>query len=434
MFTAWFAEETPGTSTSTSVSGTHLDTNEAPAPSHVPIPEHRFVALEARVKSLSDLLSSLQQSRSSTTSPLPPVSLDGEQSPLPGPAGYLSQQGDGKVRYVNLASWSAMCRDVSEIDEILSAQSQLPPDSDTDLSAADEDYGDGLDRSAAVRMTMEGTALPANPRLAPSMPTDFWAQYPSKDFCDMALKWYFRGYHPLVPLVHIPSFRQEYEQFWSKQDQEYLRGSRVSFAALLLSFCHAGVVVDGERQTSEETRTKLYGLTTRALKLARFPYAPSLDTLRAYMVHKSIRMREEEPLSSVAFVGLSLRVANMLGLHKDPNHFPQLTIVEAEVRRRVWWQLIHIDVCVAVAAGLPPMIDLTAWDVQHICELRDDQIGTAAGNQYLDDVREGRRPADSAANPCDISDTSMVTTGGILAASKYLFTRTNKLSIKIALG
>lgn len=422
-------EENPG-GPSSQVTGIP-DANELDASSSLAIPEDRLTALESRVKSLSDLVSSLQQSSSVGTSPGLAARSEDERTLFPSSSGYLSQQGGGKVRYVNASSWNAMCRDVSEIDELLFSQSSEPSDYDaesagTDIDASQHGIPDaGPTEAAPVTLPQLG-ARRSNNRLA-----SFWAEFPSKDFFDAALKWYFRGYHPLVPLVHVPSFKLEYEHFWKVlQGDSHNTTTLLPFATLVLSFLYAGVVVGGEQQSLTlpnlnvvETIAQLYRLTSRALKLARFPHAPTLETLRAYMIHQSIRMREEEPLTSLAFVGLSLRVANILGLHKDPANFPQLGRIEGEVRRRVWWQLVHIDVCLAVAAGLPPLVPFP-WDVQPITELKEHLIDTFEGIEYENDVKAGRRRADSADNPCDISATSMVSTCGILAASKYRFTCT----------
>lgn len=436
MFTSWFTDETPSGPAATEPSARSND--EAHASSSLAVPEHRMAALESKVKSLSDQLRTLQQSSSSGTSPFPP-SVHHDSVLDASNAGYLSDQGSGKMRYVNASSWSAMCRDAAEIDDILYSQSQDPSSYDADVGLAEDDE---LSVDAALpKATTDTTStlIRSESQLSSNVPESFWAQLPSRDFCDLGLKWYFRGYHPLIPLVHVPSFSTEYEQFWSKlEDQVRSRSSLMSFTALFMSLLYAGSVVGGDYlspnlpgYTQADTVPKLYQLTVRALKLARFPYAPTLDTLRAYLILKSITMREEEPLSCIAFVGLSLRVANMLGLHKDPKHFPQFDLVEGEVRRRVWWQLVHIDVCVAVAAGLPPLIDLQSWDVQPLSEVKDELIGTPAGTTYEDDVKNGRRYFDAAADPRDASATSMVSTSGILAASKYQFTSTTTLRLAI---
>lgn len=86
-------------------------------------------------------------------------------------------------------------------------------------------------------------------------------------------------------------------------------------------------------------------------------------------------MKEEEPLTTCAFVGLAYRVAQMLGLHHDPSRFSSLSEVVCETRRRLWCGIVYIDVSVGVAAGLPPMIDLSTCDVRPVSEMSEELIG-----------------------------------------------------------
>jgi hypothetical protein len=114
---------------------------------------------------------------------------------------------------------------------------------------------------------------------------------------------------------------------------------------------------------------------------------------------------------------LAQRAAHILGLHKDPSHFPSIDPIEAEVRRRVWWQIVHIDVTLAIASGLPPIIE-TSWDVQQLSELKDELIGTPEGVHYETAVAAGTQDMDMAEDPFSCSSYSMVSTGGILARGK----------------
>ncbi|KAK8210140.1 hypothetical protein M8818_003627 [Zalaria obscura] len=128
-------------------------------------------------------------------------------------------------------------------------------------------------------------------------------------------------------------------------------------------------------------------------------------------------MRAEEPLTSVAFTGLALRVAHMLGLHKDPSHFPDITAIEAEERRRSWWHLLHTDMGVAVLAGLLPSIANGSWDVKPISELDDELIGTQEGIEYEVSVARNEREMDCVGDR-SCPQSSMITTSNILVAGK----------------
>lgn len=109
----------------------------------------------------------------------------------------------------------------------------------------------------------------------------------------------------------------------------------------------------------------------------------------------------------------------MLGLNKDPSYFPQLEPTIAEVRRRLAWQLYYYDTTIATAAGLSPLIDDSAWDVQPVTEVRDDLIGVTAIVEYERQVLAGEvEPA--AASSANVAFTeSLVATSGIFAKTKF---------------
>ena len=114
-----------------------------------------------------------------------------------------------------------------------------------------------------------------------------------------------------------------------------------------------------------------------------------------------------------AFIGTAVRVAQMLGLNKEPSLFKKIPPIAAEVRRRIWWHVFNVDVLVAVASGLHPLIDRESWDVRPVSELKEEFIGTAEGLKYQKAVFEGKL---TPARPDE--EGSMVSATGIFIAGK----------------
>jgi hypothetical protein len=69
---------------------------------------------------------------------------------------------------------------------------------------------------------------------------------------------------------------------------------------------------------------------------------------------------------------------------------------------------------VALAAGLPPLIDAESWSLNPLSELKDELIGTIQGTEYEEAVRAGQRSADHATG-----ENSFVSASGIFVAGKY---------------
>lgn len=85
-------------------------------------------------------------------------------------------------------------------------------------------------------------------------------------------------------------------------------------------------------------------------------------------------------------MGMTLRNAERLGLHRD-GLVLSLEPVHIEDRRRVWWQLQHLDLALAVRVGLTPMTLSAGWDVEMPTNIEDDDI--TATSTSLPRARKG---------------------------------------------
>lgn len=60
--------------------------------------------------------------------------------------------------------------------------------------------------------------------------------------------------------------------------------------------------------------------------------------------------------------GIAIRLARKMGLHRDGTTLG-LSPFETEMRRRLWWHLVHVDVRTAEVLGSKPSMDLSSPDV-----------------------------------------------------------------------
>lgn len=85
--------------------------------------------------------------------------------------------------------------------------------------------------------------------------------------------------------------------------------------------------------------------TERALANAELLTTRKIETIQAFVIYLSLLpyIGGQELLSP--FMGLLLRIATSLQLHRDAENFkmPTLSKVEIEIRRRLWWQIIFLD-------------------------------------------------------------------------------------------
>ena len=74
-----------------------------------------------------------------------------------------------------------------------------------------------------------------------------------------------------------------------------------------------------------------------------------------------------------SLMGLVIRNAEKLGIHRD-GALLGLSPVATEERRRLWWQLQHLDLALAVRSGLTPLTMVVDWDVKLPLNIEDDDI------------------------------------------------------------
>jgi hypothetical protein len=77
-----------------------------------------------------------------------------------------------------------------------------------------------------------------------------------------------------------------------------------------------------------------------------------------------------------SLLGMTIRNAEKLGIHRD-GAILGLSPTDTEERRRLWWQLQHLDLGAAVRMGLTPMTLTAGWDVKMPSNIEDEDLRTA---------------------------------------------------------
>lgn len=70
---------------------------------------------------------------------------------------------------------------------------------------------------------------------------------------------------------------------------------------------------------------------------------------------------EADPRSISALLGVALRIAQRIGLHSEAANTKH-SILEAELRRRLWWSLVHFDARVSEMTEIKLSMLVPTWD------------------------------------------------------------------------
>lgn len=72
--------------------------------------------------------------------------------------------------------------------------------------------------------------------------------------------------------------------------------------------------------------------------------------------------------------GIAIRLGRKMGLHRDGSSLG-LSPFETEMRRRLWWHLVHVDFRTADVLGTRPSMDLATGDTKMPMNIEDDDFG-----------------------------------------------------------
>ena len=106
--------------------------------------------------------------------------------------------------------------------------------------------------------------------------------------------------------------------------------------------------------------------------------------------------------SSWALMGLAVRIARGLGLHRDSDG-RAFSVFEAEMRRRLWWQLIVLDTRASADRGTEPVILEGSFNTAMPCNLNDEDFFYTSQHPLTD--KKGFTEMTSCLLSMDVSNT-----------------------------
>lgn len=198
---------------------------------------------------------------------------------------------------------------------------------------------------------------------------------PNKAICDRLLEAYIVMSEGLYRIVHVPSFRAEYETFWQQ------RKVSDGFLPRLMCMLSLGARFETDKRgLSHDRADGIHAPTACALARAwldsmRGRQMADMDTLQCevLLLHAS-RMMSSRNAESWTQLGFIVRMAMTMGLHRDPDEFPQIRPFYAELRRRLWYTIMDMDLHVALACNLPCSVREGEYSCRPPSNLDDNDI------------------------------------------------------------
>lgn len=193
---------------------------------------------------------------------------------------------------------------------------------------------------------------------------------PSRELADQLVDGYMRTCEKLYRILHVPSFRQEYERYWQNP-----QGAREAFIIQLQLVMAIGAVLYDDKYSLRRS-------VVRWVYEARFwllqPSEKSRINLSGLQVWCLVHMARD--ICGVgsdlvwASAGTLMRMALYTGVHRDPDHLPKMSLLAAETRRRLWATILEILVMSSMESGGPPLISMDDFDTKPPGNYNDEDL------------------------------------------------------------
>lgn len=219
-----------------------------------------------------------------------------------------------------------------------------------------------LARSIKVDRPSRGLSLPEL-NLAPL----------SREVADVRVNLYFQFFESAHRILHVPTFWMEYQSFW-ESPSKVPAGIRLKILLVIGvgSSISNQQVVDGRFPAMvqqwiytaqswlsgllEKDRLNITGLQVHCLTLL----ARQIFSIGGDLVWMSM--------------GSLIHHAMQIGLHRDPKHLPKLSLLQAEIRRRLWATILDMVIQSSLDSAMPPRISLDEFDTEAPANINDHEV------------------------------------------------------------
>ncbi|KXH34587.1 fungal specific transcription factor domain-containing protein [Colletotrichum simmondsii] len=165
---------------------------------------------------------------------------------------------------------------------------------------------------------------------------------PNRHITDAMIDAYFRLYHVSYPIIHEATFRAQYAGVIPRPSGD---------CWLVLAYTVAAIGVYTTAANLDNLDTSLFA-QARSILSFNFLEVGNLTLVQALTLISNYQQKRDKPNSGYNYLGLAVRMAMGLGLHKEFQGW-NISPLNMEIRRRVWWSLCVFDVGATITFSRP---------------------------------------------------------------------------------
>ncbi|GAW23823.1 hypothetical protein ANO14919_134000 [Xylariales sp. No.14919] len=247
---------------------------------------------------------------------------------------------------------------------------------------------DAKSEAMAVLTRCKTVARSIKAQRNPGIITKFGTNIPPRDVADKLVDCYLRTTETVFRVLHVPSFKRDYERYW-----ESPATAGLPFVIQLQLVLAIGSTIYDEYFSMRKSAVQW---VTEAQYWLLAPPAKGKLTITGLQIMILLSIARET--ASVGgdlvwiHVGSLLRSAFYMGLHRDPSRLPKMSRLEAEIRRRLWNTTLELELKTSIDSGGFPSISPETSDTRAPADLDDADLmtdddepkGAEAGDGFTD--------------------------------------------------
>ncbi|KAH8671694.1 fungal-specific transcription factor domain-containing protein [Xylariales sp. PMI_506] len=277
-----------------------------------------------------------------------------------------------EVQYVGSDHWVAILDTIADLKDHLDREESLREVEDWDATQ---------DKDGNPKQTRSDHALLLYGCGQTASRAEILAALPPKNAVDRYVSRYFNRLELAGATLHAPTFLREcsqYEAFWTDPSDV----SVIWIGLLFTMICIAVLVSDegdaghGHEAERQSLQVGLYReKIVQCLVLGKYtrtgPYV--LETMIHYLYLEFV-FHADANKDVWLLVSISINIAKRMGYHRDPSHFPGISPLEAEMRRRCWSKILMGDLLISSQMGMPRNISEAQFDTAEPRNLNDADL------------------------------------------------------------
>nr|POE56172.1 transcription factor lepe [Quercus suber] len=205
---------------------------------------------------------------------------------------------------------------------------------------------------------------------SPPWPPRVLLHLPTRELADELVACYMRTTESIYRILHLPTFRADYERLWSAPITD-----QTAFLVQVKLVLAIGSVTYDENFSLRASATQWVYEAQLWLAQPEFKSRLNIAVLQVNMLlllARELAHIGEDMIWSSA--GSVLRTAMYMGLHRDPTNMTKQSTLVVEMRRRLWYTLLELVLQSSITSGGSPLIDCHDYDTKLPRNLNDEQL------------------------------------------------------------